>query len=102
MLRLQLDAARRVDEHLRLITLVRTEKTLRELADEESRLVAEIGAHLETLLVQLAQLKRLPGDVVALERDADERVETLHYLQARVEAQQETATEIRRTMRLRA
>jgi len=102
MLQLQLDAARRVDEHVRLSTLVRSKNTLRELADEESRLVTEIGAHLEALLVQLAQLEALPGDVVSRERDADERAETLHCLQARVEAQQQTAAELRRSMRLRA
>lgn len=111
ILDLQLSAARQAEDHQQVLSLVTSgtsdpgdanREILRQLAAEEERLVAEAGANLETILVHLLQLGRAPGALVGAAQAAEDADGTLHYLQARVEAQRETSETIRRSMRTRA
>jgi hypothetical protein len=116
MLALQVDAALRVEEYGRILALLergaapaagqralaslRDEnlRTMVKLVAEERQLVADVGARLETALLQVLQVTRGPGDVARAAELARAADEALHDLQAVVEARRETADMIRRTL----
>jgi hypothetical protein len=115
MLALQYDAARRVEEYGRLFALLggngaaresgaladlRAEnlRTMAQLVADERQLVADVGTRLETALLQVVQLTRGAAEAARAAELAQAADETLHDLQAVVEARRETADLVRRTV----
>jgi hypothetical protein len=115
MLALQYGAARRVEEYGRLFRLLeqgaprgagrsiaslRDEnvRTMQKLIADERQLVTDIGARMETALLQVLQVSRGAAEAMRASELAEAADVTLHDMQALVEARRETADLIRRTV----